>query len=116
MKQNTQILRTGILFVPRKAPTGRNAITRKVGVDDPPRRALRQLDVTFDSGTLAGVTDQKLPLRAKVATSVSKTAAALSRKAGRGDGSVIGGWIGLKIDPDLLAHLSGDRAGFRHQR
>jgi UDP-N-acetylmuramyl tripeptide synthase len=50
-----------------------------------------------------------LPLRAKVASSVSKTAAALSRAAGRGDGSVIGGWLGLKIDPDLLAHLSAGR-------
>jgi UDP-N-acetylmuramyl tripeptide synthase len=56
------------------------------------------------------VTDGKMPLRAKVATSVSKTAAALSRAAGRGDGSVIGGWIGLKIDPDLLAHLASGRA------
>ncbi len=50
-----------------------------------------------------------LPLRAKVASSVSKTAAALSRAAGRGDGSVIGGWIGLKIDPDLLRHLAVGR-------
>jgi len=41
---------------------------------------------------------------------VSKTAAALSRAAGRGDGSVIGGWIGLKIDPDLLTHLAAGRA------
>jgi UDP-N-acetylmuramyl tripeptide synthase len=49
-------------------------------------------------------------MRAKVATSVSKTAAALSRAAGRGDGSVIGGWIGLKIDPELLAHLASGRA------
>lgn len=49
-------------------------------------------------------------LAAKVATTASKTAAALSRAAGRGDGSVIGGWIGLKIDPDLLAHLSSGRA------
>lgn len=69
-----------------------------------------QLDVTSASGTLAGVTDGKMPLIAKVATSVSKTAAALSRAAGRGDGSVIGGWIGLKIDPDLLAHLASGRA------
>jgi lipid II isoglutaminyl synthase (glutamine-hydrolysing) len=50
-----------------------------------------------------------MPLRARVATSVSKTAAALSRAAGRGDGSVIGGWIGLKIDPELLAHLAAGR-------
>src|SRR4051795_5158840 len=74
------------------------------------RGAFRQLDVVGASGTLAVVTDGKLPLRAKVATSVSKTAAALSRAAGRGDGSVIGGWIGLKIDPDLLAHLASGRA------
>ena len=33
-----------------------------------------------------------MPLRAKVASTVSKTAAALSRAAGRGDGSVIGGF------------------------
>src|SRR6476660_1329910 len=56
-----------------------------------------------------GVTEPKLPARAKVATVMSKTAAALSRAAGRGDGSVIGGWIGLKIDPDLLAHLAKGR-------
>jgi lipid II isoglutaminyl synthase (glutamine-hydrolysing) len=62
------------------------------------------------SGTLVAVTDGKLPLRAKVATSVSRTAAALSRAAGRGDGSVIGGWIGLKIDPDLLSNLAAGRA------
>jgi UDP-N-acetylmuramyl tripeptide synthase len=51
-----------------------------------------------------------MPLRAKVATSVSRTAAAISRAAGRGDGSVIGGWIGLKIDPDLLRNLTAGRA------
>jgi UDP-N-acetylmuramyl tripeptide synthase len=50
-----------------------------------------------------------LPLRAKVASSLSRTAAALSRAAGRGDGSVIGGWLGLKIDPDLLSHLAAGR-------
>ena len=62
------------------------------------------------SGNLARVTDAKMPLRAKVASSVSRTAAALSRAAKRGDGSVIGGWLGLKIDPDLLRHLSAGRA------
>jgi lipid II isoglutaminyl synthase (glutamine-hydrolysing) len=55
------------------------------------------------------MTEHKLPLRAKVATTVSRTAAALSRAAGRGDGAVIGGWIGLKIDPQLLAHLAAGR-------
>ena len=50
---------------------------------------------------------------------MSRSAAALSRATGRGDGSVIGGWIGLMIDPDLLAHLAAgraDRARLRHQR
>jgi UDP-N-acetylmuramyl tripeptide synthase len=54
------------------------------------------------------VTNRK-PLRAKLATSVSRGAAALSRATGRGDGSVIGGRIGLIIDPDLLAHLAAGR-------
>ncbi len=49
------------------------------------------------------------PLRAKLATSVSKGAAALSRATGRGDGAVIGGRLGLMIDPDLLAHLAAGR-------
>src|SRR5690348_3200703 len=58
--------------------------------------------------TLVRVTTRR-PLRAKLATTVSKGAAALSRAAGRGDGSVIGGRLGLMIDPDLLAHLAAGR-------
>jgi UDP-N-acetylmuramoylalanine-D-glutamate ligase len=54
------------------------------------------------------MTNRHLPLRAKLATSLSKSAAALSRATGRGDGSVIGGRIGLIVDPELLAHLSAD--------
>jgi UDP-N-acetylmuramyl tripeptide synthase len=53
--------------------------------------------------------DRRLPLRTKVATAVSRTAAALSRATGRGDGAVIGGRIGLLIDPDLLANLAAGR-------
>lgn len=49
------------------------------------------------------------PLRARLASSVSRGAAALSRATGRGDGSVIGGRLGLIIDPDLLAHLAANR-------
>jgi UDP-N-acetylmuramyl tripeptide synthase len=60
------------------------------------------------SDTLARVTTRK-PLRAKLATSVSKGAAALSRATGRGDGSVIGGRLGLMIDPELLSHLATGR-------
>jgi lipid II isoglutaminyl synthase (glutamine-hydrolysing) len=54
------------------------------------------------------VTNRK-PLRARLASSVSRGAAALSRATGRGDGAVIGGRLGLIIDPDLLAHLAADR-------
>ncbi len=60
------------------------------------------------SVNLCCVTTSK-PLRAKLATSVSKGAAALSRATGRGDGAVIGGRLGLLIDPDLLAHLAAGR-------
>ncbi len=55
------------------------------------------------------MTDNNMPLRARLASTVSKTAAACLRAAGRGDGSVIGGWIGLKIDPELLSHLAAGR-------
>jgi lipid II isoglutaminyl synthase (glutamine-hydrolysing) len=55
------------------------------------------------------MTDRKLPLRAKLATSLSRSAAALSRATGRGDGSVIGGRLGLLVDPNLLANLAAGR-------
>jgi UDP-N-acetylmuramyl tripeptide synthase len=55
------------------------------------------------------MTDNKLPMRAKLATSLSRGAAALSRATGRGDGSVIGGKIGFMIDPNLLANLAAGR-------
>jgi UDP-N-acetylmuramyl tripeptide synthase len=53
--------------------------------------------------------EKKLPLRTALAASVSRTAAALSRATGRGDGSVIGGRLGMMIDPDLLARLAEGR-------
>ena len=55
------------------------------------------------------MTDKKLPLRAKLASSLTRSAAALSRATGRGDGSVIGGRIGLMVDPNLLANLAAGR-------
>jgi UDP-N-acetylmuramyl tripeptide synthase len=77
--------------------------------DQPPGAALRPVS-TPGLGPVGPPTQPRgLPLRARVATSVSKTTAALSRVAGRGDGSVIGGWIGLKIDPELLTHLAAGR-------
>src|ERR1700760_4121320 len=51
----------------------------------------------------------KLPLRARLATSVGGAASKVSRLAGKGDGSVIGGVIGLRLEPGLLAMLAQDR-------
>src|ERR1700679_3364549 len=47
-----------------------------------------------------------LPLRARLATTVGGAAGRASRLAGRGDGSVIGGGIGLRLKPDLLSPLA----------
>ena len=51
----------------------------------------------------------KLPLRARLATTLGGAAGRMSRLAGRGDGSVIGGVIGLRVEPGLLALLAADR-------
>jgi UDP-N-acetylmuramyl tripeptide synthase len=51
----------------------------------------------------------RLPLRARVATTVGGAAATVSRLAGKGDGSVIGGIIGLRLAPDLLSLLAAGR-------
>jgi len=51
----------------------------------------------------------KLPMRARLATTLGGAAGTMSRLAGRGDGSVIGGVIGLRVEPDLLALLSAGR-------
>jgi UDP-N-acetylmuramyl tripeptide synthase len=51
----------------------------------------------------------RLPLRARFATTVGGAAATVSRLAGRGDGSVIGGVISLRLAPDLLSLLSAGR-------
>ena len=48
-------------------------------------------------------------MRARLATTLGGAAGTMSRLAGRGDGSVIGGVIGLRVEPDLLALLSVDR-------
>ncbi|HLU27723.1 MAG TPA: DUF1727 domain-containing protein, partial [Glycomyces sp.] len=50
-----------------------------------------------------------LPPRAKFATALLRTAAALSRATGRGDGSVIGGRVGLIVEPRLLELLADGR-------
>jgi UDP-N-acetylmuramyl tripeptide synthase len=54
---------------------------------------------------MAGNSEPLSP-RAKLAVTAGKAAAAVSRAAGRGSGSVIGGRVALKLDPDLLAALA----------
>ena len=51
----------------------------------------------------------RLPMRARLATTVGGAAATVSRLAGKGDGSVIGGIIGLRLQPDLLSLLAAGR-------
>lgn len=51
----------------------------------------------------------RLPLRARFAVSVGGAAGAMSRLASRGDGSVIGGVIGLRLEPGLLSLLARGR-------
>src|ERR1700752_1498473 len=51
----------------------------------------------------------KLPLRARVATAVGGAAGRVSRLTGRGDGSVIGGALGLRGEPEVLRLLAGGR-------
>jgi lipid II isoglutaminyl synthase (glutamine-hydrolysing) len=51
----------------------------------------------------------KLPLRARLATTVAGAAGRVSRLSGRGDGSVIGGVVGLRVEPELLRLLAADR-------
>jgi UDP-N-acetylmuramyl tripeptide synthase len=51
----------------------------------------------------------RLPLRTRVALLAARSAAWASRRAGRGKGSMIGGLIALKIEPNLLARLSAGR-------
>ena len=48
-------------------------------------------------------------MRARLATTVGGAAATVSRLAGKGDGSVIGGVIGLRLEPDLLSLLARGR-------
>jgi UDP-N-acetylmuramyl tripeptide synthase len=51
----------------------------------------------------------KLPIRARVATTLGEAAGKVSRLTGRGDGSVIGGVVGLRLAPDLLRQLAAGR-------
>jgi lipid II isoglutaminyl synthase (glutamine-hydrolysing) len=62
-----------------------------------------------DTTAMAMAGPSRLPIRAKLATTVGGAAATASRLAGRGDGSVIGGVIALRLEPDLLSLLAKGR-------
>ena len=51
----------------------------------------------------------RLPIRARLASGIGGAAGKMSRLAGRGDGSVIGGVIGLRVEPELLSLLADGR-------
>jgi UDP-N-acetylmuramyl tripeptide synthase len=51
----------------------------------------------------------KLPLRARLATGIGGAAGRVSQLTGRGDGSVIGGVLGLRVEPELLRLLAAGR-------
>ncbi|WP_165986251.1 MurT ligase domain-containing protein [Streptomyces sp. YIM 98790] len=55
------------------------------------------------------MTESTAPLspRSRIAVTAGRAAAAVSRAAGRGSGSVIGGRVALRLDPELLRRLSG---------
>ncbi|MEI8081755.1 MAG: MurT ligase domain-containing protein [Actinomycetes bacterium] len=48
-------------------------------------------------------------LRTRMAVSAGRLAAAASRAANRGEGMIIGGKVVLKLDPNALSDLAGDR-------
>ncbi|MET9325182.1 MurT ligase domain-containing protein [Tsukamurella sp. NPDC003166] len=50
-----------------------------------------------------------LPLRARAALLAARSAAWASQRAGRGKGSMIGGLVALKIEPNLMARLADDK-------
>ncbi|WP_037570019.1 MurT ligase domain-containing protein [Phaeacidiphilus oryzae] len=59
-------------------------------------------------GTTGLSAREPLPARAKLAVTAGRVTAAVSRRAGRGSGSVIGGKVSLRVDPDLLRTLAKD--------
>lgn len=53
----------------------------------------------------------KLPMRTRAAVAAGKGASALSRATGRGEGLIIGGKVMMKLAPQALSQLAGDRVG-----
>src|ERR1700693_2852282 len=50
-----------------------------------------------------------LPARTRLAAHAGSLTAPLSRRRGRGEGTVIGGRVSLLVDPDALARLGAGR-------
>jgi len=61
--------------------------------------------VVVASGSLAHIV-AALPVRTRAAASLGDAISRLSRRLGRGTGSVVGGWAILAIDPDALRRLA----------
>ena len=82
-----------------------------VGTDDQVAASAPAAADSANSATdrIASAAMGKLPLRARLATTVGGAAGRVSRLSGRGDGSVIGGVVGLRMEPDLLRLLAADR-------
>ncbi|HEV3381897.1 MAG TPA: MurT ligase domain-containing protein [Trebonia sp.] len=67
------------------------------------------MDNSYRTGGQGGAGGRpRLPMRAKIATTVGGAAKTVSRLAGR-DGSVIGGIVGLRLEPDLVSLLARGR-------
>ena len=55
------------------------------------------------------MTDHRDPLRARAALASGRAAGRLSQALGRGSGSMIGGRLALRVDPEVLRAVAGDR-------
>ena len=55
------------------------------------------------------MTHARDPLRAKAALGAGRAAGRLSQALGRGSGSMIGGRLALRVDPEVLSAVAGDR-------
>src|SRR5688572_14050274 len=56
------------------------------------------------------MTATALPVRTRAATTLGRAVASLSRRLGRGNGSVIGGRVLMLVDPGALARLAAGRS------
>lgn len=59
-------------------------------------------------GSLGGMA-ASIPFRTRAAVAAGRAASGMSRLVGRGEGLVIGGKVMLRLSPDALADLSGER-------